>query len=44
MLNPVSATNGAITPNYSDRIGFAKLTRRAFQGGDLHPARRKPAS
>ncbi|MBW7974213.1 hypothetical protein [Bradyrhizobium sp. BR 10289] len=33
MLNPVS------TPNYSDRIGFAQLTRRAFEGGDLHPLR-----
>jgi len=39
MLNPVSVTNGAIAPNYSDRIGFAQLTRRAFQGGDLHPLR-----
>lgn len=39
MLNPVSVPNGAITPNYSDRIGFAQLTRRAFQGGDLHPLR-----
>ncbi|MCK1741335.1 hypothetical protein IVA80_10780 [Bradyrhizobium sp. 139] len=33
MLHPVS------TPNYADRIGFAQLTRRAFEGGDLHPLR-----
>ncbi|WP_456622052.1 MULTISPECIES: ATP-grasp domain-containing protein [unclassified Bradyrhizobium] len=39
MLHPVSAPNGATTPNYSDRIGFAQLTRRAFEGGDLHPLR-----
>ena len=39
MLNPVSAPTGVTTPNYSDRIGFAQLTRRAFEGGDLHPLR-----
>ncbi|SFJ94922.1 ATP-grasp domain-containing protein [Bradyrhizobium sp. cf659] len=41
MLHPVSAPNGATTPNYSDRIGFAQLTRRAFEGGNLHPLREK---
>ncbi|MBB4368561.1 glutathione synthase/RimK-type ligase-like ATP-grasp enzyme [Bradyrhizobium sp. cir1] len=41
MLTPVSAPNGMTTPNYSDRIGFAQLTRRAFEGGDLHPLREK---
>ncbi|MBR1129649.1 ATP-grasp domain-containing protein [Bradyrhizobium iriomotense] len=39
MLPPVSTPNGMTTPNYSDRIGFAQLTRRAFEGGDLHPLR-----
>ena len=39
MLNPVSATNGAAAPAYSDRIGFAQLTRCAFEGGNLHPLR-----
>ncbi|OPY93789.1 hypothetical protein A5906_17005 [Bradyrhizobium sacchari] len=39
MLHPVSAPNGATAPAYSDRIGFAQLTRRAFEGGDLHPLR-----
>ncbi|MBR0780720.1 ATP-grasp domain-containing protein [Bradyrhizobium iriomotense] len=39
MLHPVSAPNGAAAPAYSDRIGFAQLTRRAFEGGDLHPLR-----
>ncbi|MGX1324154.1 hypothetical protein AB7M17_007607 [Bradyrhizobium sp. USDA 377] len=39
MLLPVSAPNGMTTPNHSDRIGFAQLTRRAFEGGDLHPLR-----
>ena len=41
MLHPVSAPNGATAPNYSDRIGFAQLTRRAFEGGNLHPLREK---
>ncbi|WP_439369275.1 ATP-grasp domain-containing protein [Bradyrhizobium sp. DASA03120] len=41
MLNPVSAPNGAAPPAYSDRIGFAQLTRRAFEGGNLHPLREK---
>lgn len=33
MLHPLSA------PNYADRIGFARLTRQAFEGVDLHPLR-----
>ncbi|WLA62753.1 ATP-grasp domain-containing protein [Bradyrhizobium diazoefficiens] len=41
MLHPVSAPNGATAPDYSDRIGFAQLTRRAFEGGDLHPLRER---
>ncbi|UWU79905.1 hypothetical protein N2603_15970 [Bradyrhizobium huanghuaihaiense] len=39
MLHPVSAPNGATAPAHSDRIGFAQLTRRAFEGGNLHPLR-----
>ncbi|MFT4117023.1 ATP-grasp domain-containing protein [Bradyrhizobium sp.] len=30
---------GVTAPNYADRIGFAQLTRRAFEGVDLHPLR-----
>ncbi|WFU27957.1 hypothetical protein QA649_17570 [Bradyrhizobium sp. CB1717] len=41
MLHPVSAPNGATAPAHSDRIGFAQLTRRAFEGGNLHPLREK---
>lgn len=33
MLHPLAA------PNYADRIGFAHLTRQAFEGIDLHPLR-----
>ena len=33
MLHPLSV------PNYADRIGFAQLTRQAFEGVDLHPLR-----
>jgi hypothetical protein len=33
MLHPLAA------PNYADRIGFAHLTRQAFEGVDLHPLR-----
>src|SRR6516225_1364202 len=33
MLHPLAA------PNYADRIGFAQLTRQAFEGADLHPLR-----
>lgn len=33
MLHPLAA------PNYADRIGFAQLTRQAFEGVDLHPLR-----
>lgn len=36
-LNP--APSGVIAPNYSDRIGFAQLTRQAFEGVDLQPLR-----
>ncbi|UCF55700.1 MAG: hypothetical protein JSV48_08865 [Bradyrhizobium sp.] len=39
MLHPVSPPDGVTAPPYSDRIGFAQLTRRAFEGGDLHPLR-----
>jgi len=39
MQHPVSAPIGVTVPNYADRIGFAQLTRRAFEGGDLHPLR-----
>ena len=33
MLHPLAA------PNYADRIGFAHLTRQAFEGVDLPPLR-----
>ncbi|MBR0793459.1 hypothetical protein JQ631_30650 [Bradyrhizobium manausense] len=33
MLHPLAA------PDYADRIGFAHLTRQAFEGVDLHPLR-----
>ncbi|SFI18625.1 hypothetical protein [Bradyrhizobium sp. Gha] len=33
MLHPLAA------PDYADRIGFARLTRQAFEGVDLHPLR-----
>ena len=39
MQHPVSAPSGVTAPNHADRIGFAQLTRRAFEGGDLHPLR-----
>ncbi|MBR0973746.1 MULTISPECIES: ATP-grasp domain-containing protein [Bradyrhizobium] len=39
MQHPVSAPIGMTVPNHADRIGFAQLTRRAFEGGDLHPLR-----
>ncbi|MCK1710886.1 MULTISPECIES: hypothetical protein [unclassified Bradyrhizobium] len=39
MQHPVSAPLGVTTPNYTDRIGFAQLTRRAFEGVDLQPLR-----
>ncbi len=39
MQHPVSAPIGATVPNYADRIGFAQLTRQAFEGVDLQPLR-----
>ena len=39
MQHPVSAPIGVTAPNHADRIGFAQLTRRAFEGVDLHPLR-----
>ena len=41
MQYPVSAPSGVTAPNHADRIGFAQLTRRAFEGGDLHPLRER---
>lgn len=35
MLHPLAA------PNFADRIGFAHLTRQAFEGVDLHPLRER---
>jgi hypothetical protein len=39
MQHPVSAPIGATAPDYADRIGFAPLTRQAFEGVDLQPLR-----
>ncbi|MEY9878529.1 hypothetical protein [Bradyrhizobium sp. USDA 329] len=39
MQHPVSAPIGLTAANYADRIGFAQLTRQAFEGVDLHPLR-----
>ncbi|MGY4287416.1 hypothetical protein ACVWXO_006636 [Bradyrhizobium sp. LM2.7] len=39
MQHPVSTSIGVTVPDYADRIGFAQLTRRAFEGVDLHPLR-----
>jgi hypothetical protein len=39
MQLPVSTPIGVTVPNYADRIGFAQLTRRAFEGVDLRPLR-----
>ncbi|WP_407118438.1 hypothetical protein [Bradyrhizobium sp. LMG 9283] len=39
MPQSVSAPIGLTAPHYADRIGFAQLTRRAFEGVDLHPMR-----
>ena len=39
MQHPVSAPLRMAAANYADRIGFAQLTRRAFEGVDLHPLR-----
>lgn len=39
MQHQVSAPIGMTAANYADRIGFAQLTRQAFEGVDLHPLR-----
>jgi hypothetical protein len=39
MQPSVSVPIGLSEPNYSDRIGLAKLTKRAFNGIDLRPLR-----
>lgn len=39
MQHPVSAPIDLTPANHADRIGFAQLTRRAFEGVDLHPLR-----
>lgn len=39
MQHLVSAPIGLTAANYADRIGFAQLTRQAFEGVDLHPLR-----
>jgi hypothetical protein len=39
MHHPVSAPLRITAANYADRIGFAQLTRQAFEGVDLHPLR-----
>ncbi|PDT86583.1 hypothetical protein CO669_29355 [Bradyrhizobium sp. Y36] len=39
MQHPVSAPLGMTAANCADRIGFAQLTRQAFEGVDLHPLR-----
>lgn len=39
MQHPVSAPIGLTAASYADRIGFAQLTRQAFEGVDLHPLR-----
>lgn len=39
MQHPVSAPIGVTAASYADRIGFAQLTRQAFEGVDLHPLR-----
>ncbi|GMP00429.1 hypothetical protein [Bradyrhizobium sp. TM239] len=39
MQHPVSAPLRMTAANYADRIGFAQLTRQAFEGVDLHPLR-----
>lgn len=39
MQQLVTAPLGVIAPNHADRIGFAQLTRLAFEGGNLQPLR-----
>ena len=39
MQHPVSAPLRMTAANYADRIGFAQLTRQAFEGVDLIPLR-----
>lgn len=39
MQHSVSAPLGVTVPNYADRMGFAQLTRQAFEGVNLQPLR-----
>jgi hypothetical protein len=39
MQQPVSVPIGVTVPKYADRLGFAQLTRQAFEGVDLQPLR-----
>ena len=39
MQHPVRSPISTIEAQYAERIGFAQLTRQAFEGVDLHPLR-----
>ncbi len=39
MQHPILSPIGMAAAQHADRIGFAQLTRQAFEGGDLHPLR-----
>ena len=39
MQHPVQSPISTTEAQYADRIGFAQLTRQAFEGVDLHPLR-----
>jgi len=39
MHQQVPQSTGVHAPQYSDRIGFARLTQQAFDGVDLRPLR-----
>ena len=39
MQHPVRSPIATIAAPYAERIGFARLTRQAFEGEDLHPLR-----
>jgi glutathione synthase/RimK-type ligase-like ATP-grasp enzyme len=39
MQHPVRSPISTIDAQYAERIGFAQLTRQAFEGVDLHPLR-----
>src|SRR5436305_270520 len=39
MQHPVQSSISTAEAQYADRIGFAQLTRQAFEGVDLHPLR-----